>query len=104
MDGKQAHAIIEDEKNARKIKRLTELQAARLYRVYRVNSITSLFHTLPIKDIYDEQEGADARSYLLVNCRCSPEEVWDAVATADAGKMGVCVRSRWTTYLVERLS
>ena len=23
--------------------------------------------------------------------------------TADAGKMGVCIKSRWTTYLVERL-
>ena len=103
MDGKQAHALIEAEKSARKIKRLAELQAARLYRIYRVNPITSLFHALPSKDIYDEQKGADARSYLLVNCRCSSEEVLDAVAAADAGKMGVCIKSRWTTYLVERL-
>lgn len=103
MDGKQAHAIIEDEKNARKIKRLAKLQAARLYRVYRVNPITSLFHKLPFKDIYDEQRGADTRVYLLMHCSCSTEEVLDAVAAADAGKMGVCIRSRWTTYLVERL-
>ena len=104
MDGKQAHALIEAEKRARKIKRLAKMQEARLYRIYRVNPITSLFHALPFKDIYDEQKGANARSYLLVNCRCSREEVLDAVAAADAGKMGVCVRSRWTTYLVERLS
>lgn len=103
MDYKQAHVLIESEKNARKIKRLAELQAARRYRVYRVDPITSFFHTLPFKDICDEQEGTDARLYLLMNCCGSPEEVWDAVATADAGKMGVCVRSRWVTYLVERL-
>lgn len=104
MDGKQAHALIEAEKSAREIKRLAELQVARRYRVYRVSPITSLFHTLPFVDICDESKGADVRSYLLMNCCCSPEEVRGAVAAADAGKMGVCIRSRWTTYLVERLS
>lgn len=104
MDGKQAHALIEAEKSARKIKRLAKMQEARLYRIYRVNPITSLFHVLPFVDIHDVTEGVNARSYLLMNCCCSPEEVRDAVAAADAGKMGVCIRSRWTTYLVERLS
>lgn len=103
MDGKQAHAIIELKKNMQEVMRLAELQVARRYRVYRVDPITSLFHELPFKDIYDEQEGGDARLYLLMYCCGSPEEVWDAVAAADAGKMGVCVKSRWTTYLVERL-
>lgn len=103
MDGKQAHAIIELKKNMQEVMRLAELQVARRYRVYRVDPITSLFHTLPFVDVHDVTEGVNARSYLLMNCRCSPEEVWDAVAAADAGKMGVCVRSRWTTYLVERL-
>lgn len=96
MDYKQTDALIEFKKNI-------TLQTARHYRVYWVNPIISLFHVLPFVDIHDVREGADARSYLLMDCRCSPEEVRDAVAAADAGKMGVCVRSRWTTYLVERL-
>lgn len=104
MDSKQAHAIIEAEKNAREIKRLAELQAARRYRVYRVSPITSLFHQLPFTDIRDESEGGDARLYLSVDCNCSFDEARNAVDTADAGKMGVCIKSRWTTYLVERLS
>lgn len=103
MDYKQTDALIEFKKDMQEVMRLATLQAARHYRVYCVNPITSLFHVLPFVDVYDVREGTDARSYLLMNCRCSSEEVWDAVATADAGKMGVCVRSRWTTYLVERL-
>lgn len=104
MDSKQAHAIIETEKSTREIKRLAELQAARRYRVYWVNPITSLLHQLPFTDIRDESEGADVRLYLFFDCSCPLEEVRNAIAAADAGKMGVCIRSRWTTYLVERLS
>ena len=104
MDDKQTDALIEFKKDMQKVMRLATLQTARHYRVYRVDPITSLFHVLPFVDIHDVTEGVNARSYLLMNCRCSPEEVWDAVAAADADKMGVCVRSRWTTYLVERLS
>ena len=103
MDSKQANEIIATEKSARKIKRLVELQAARHYRIYRVTPITSLFHHLPFVDICDETEGREARVYLCLNCGCSWEEIYDAVATADAGGMGVCITSRWTTYLVERL-
>lgn len=104
MDSKQAHAIIETEKSTREIKRLAELQAARRYRVYWVNPITSLLHQLPSVDIRDESEGTDVRFYLFCDCNCPLEEVRNAVATADAGKMGVCIKSRWTTYLVERLN
>lgn len=103
MDGKQTDALIELKRNMQEVIRLATLQTARHYRVYWVNPITSLFHVLPFVDVHDVREGADIRSYLLMNCRCSPEEVRDAAAAADAGKMGVCVRSRWTTYLVERL-
>ena len=104
MDSKQANAIIETEKNAREAKRLAELQAARRYRVYWVNPITSLLHQLPFVDIRDESEGADVRLHLFCGCDCPYEEARNAVATADAGKMGVCIKSRWTTYLVERLN
>ena len=103
MDGKQTDALIELKRNMQEVMRLATLQTARHYRVYWVNPITSLFHVLPFVDVHDVREGADTRSYLLMNCCCSPEEVRDAVAAADAGKMGVGVRSRWTTYLVERL-
>ena len=103
MNSKQAHALIETEKSAREIKRLAELQATK-YRVYWVNPITSLFHRLPFVDIYDETEGADIRLYLFLDCNCPYEEVRNAITTADNGKMGVCIKSRWTTYLVERLS
>ena len=103
MDGKQTNALIEFKKDMQEVMRLATLQAARHYRVYLVNPITSLFHVLPFVDIHDVREWTDARSYLLMNCCCSPEEVRGAVVAADAGKMGVCVRSRWTTYLVERL-
>lgn len=103
MNSKQTDALIEFKKNMQEVMRLATLQTARHYRVYRVDPITSLFHVLPFVDIHDVTEGVNARSYLLMNCRCSTEEVLDAVATADAGKMGVCIRSRWTTYLVERL-
>lgn len=104
MDSKQAHALIEIEKNAREIKRLAELQNAKRYRVYWVNPITSLLHQLPFADIRDESEGADVHLYLFFDCSCPLEEVRNAIAAADAGKMGVCIKSRWTTYLVERLN
>ena len=104
MNGKQASAIITTEKSSREIKRLAELQATRHYRIYWVNPITSLLHKLPCVDIHDGTEGADARLYLLLDCNCPYEEVRNAITTADAGKMGVCIKSRWTTYLVERLN
>lgn len=104
MDSKQAHAIIEVEKSTREIKRLAELKAARHYRVYWVNPITSLLHQLPFTDIREEREGADVHLHLFFDCSCPLEEVRTAVAAADAGKMGVCIKSRWTTYLVERLN
>ena len=104
MDSKQAHALIETEKSSREIKRLAELQAARRYRVYWVNPITSLLHQLPFVDIRDETEGADTRLYLLYKSDCPFEEAREAIATADAGKIGVCIKSRWTTFLVERLN
>ena len=103
MDGKQAHAIIATEKSAREIKRLAKLQDAERYRVYCVNPITSLLHQLPFVDVYDESKGVDVRLHLFLDCDCPYEEANNAVATADTGKMGVCVKSRWTTYLVERL-
>lgn len=104
MDSKQANAIIATEKSAREIKRLEKLQNVKRYRIYWVNPITSLLHKLPSVDIYDENEGADTRLHLFCGCDCPYEEARNAVATADAGKMGVCIKSRWTTYLVERLS
>ena len=104
MNGKQANAIITTEKSAREIKRLAELATTRHYRIYWVNPITSLLHKLPSVDIHDETEGADIRLYLFLDCSCPYEEVRNAITTADAGKMGVCIKSRWTTYLVERLN
>ena len=103
MDSKQAYALIEVEKSTREIKRLAELQDAKHYRVYWVNPITSLLHQLPFVDIHDERDGADVRLYLFLEHDCPFEEARNAVATADTGKMGVCIKSRWTTYLVERL-
>ena len=103
MNVEQANKIIEQDKDAREEQRRAK-EAARLhYRVYWVNPITSLLHQLPFVDIYDETNGADVRLHLLFSCDCSLEEARNAVATADTGKMGVCVKSRWTTYLVERL-
>jgi len=103
MDSKQAHALIEVEKSAREIKRLAELQNAKRYRVYWVNPITSLLHQLPFVDITETEEG-DTRMYLSVGRNCPYEEARTAVEAANAGKMGVCIKSRWTTYLVERLN
>lgn len=103
MNSKQAHALIEIEKNAREIKQLAELQNAKRYRVYWVNPITSLFHQLPFVDI-TETEGRDTRTYLVVERGCPFDEARTAVEAANTGKMGVCIKSRWTTYLVERLS
>lgn len=103
MNSKQANALIEVEKNAREIKRLAELQATRRYRVYWVNPITSLLHTLPSVDIRDENKGADTRLFLFLKRNCPFEEAKAAIEAANEGKMGVCIASRWTTYLVERL-
>lgn len=103
MDSKQANAIIETEKNAREIKRLEKLQNAERYRVYWVNPITSLLHKLPFVDIIETEEG-DTRMYLAVERCCPFDEAKMAVKAAHDGKMGVCIKSRWTTYLVERLN
>ena len=103
MDSKQAHALIEVEKSNREIKRLEKLQNAERYRVYWVNPITSLFHQLPFVDITETEEG-DTRRYLTVERGCSFDEANMAVKVAYNGKIGVCIKSRWTTYLVERLS
>lgn len=102
MDSKQAHALIETEKNAREIERLAKLQNAERYRVYWVNPITSLLHQLPFADITETEE-CGIRTYLVMR-GCPFDEVKTAVKAANAGKMGVCIKSRWTTYLVERLS
>lgn len=104
MDSKQANEIIKQDKAAREEQRRAEEAARRRYRVYWVNPITSLLHKLPSVDICDENEGADVRLYLLYKSDCPFEEAREAVATADAGKIGVCIKSRWTTYLVERLN
>ena len=103
MDSKQAHALIETEKSTREIKRLEKLQNAERYRVYCVNPITSLFHQLPFVDITETEE-CDTRTYLVVERGCPFDEAKTAVEAAKAGKMGVCIKSRWTTYLVERLN
>lgn len=103
MDSKQAHAIIETEKSTREIERLAKLQNAERYRVYWVNPITSLLHQLPFADILETEE-YDAITYLTVERGCPYDEAKTAVKAAKAGKMGVCIKSRWTTYLVERLN
>ena len=103
MDSKQAYALIETEKSAREIKRLAMLQNAERYRVYWVNPITSLLHQLPFVDITETEEG-DTRRYLSVGRGCSFDEANMAVKAAYNGKMGVCIKSRWTMYLVERLN
>ena len=103
MDSKQAHALIETEKSTREIKRLEKLQNAERYRVYWVNPITSLFHQLPFVDITETEKG-DTRMYLVVERSCPFDEAKMAVKAARDGKMGVCIKSRWTTYLVERLN
>ena len=104
MDSKQANEIIKQDKAAREEQRQAEEAAKRRYRVYWVNPITSLLHKLPSVDICDENEGADTRLHLFCGCDCPYEEARQAVETADNGKMGVCIKSRWTTYLVERLN
>lgn len=104
MDSKQANEIIKQDKAARE-KRWQDKQAEKFhYRIYWVNPITSLMHKLPSIDIYDDCYGANVRLHLFCDCDCPYEEARQAVETADNGKMGVCIKSRWTTYLVERLN
>lgn len=103
MDGKQANVLIETEKSTREIKRLAKLQNAERYRVYWVNPITSLFHRLPFVDITEIEEG-DAKMYLIVERGCPLNEAKIAMEAANADRVGVCIKSRWTTYLVERLN
>lgn len=104
MNVEQANKIIEQDKAAREEQRRAEEAAKLHYRIYWVNPITSLLHQLPFVDVYDKENGADVHLHLSFDCDCPFEEARNAVATADAGKMGVCVKSRWTTYLVERLN
>lgn len=104
MNAKQANEIIKQDEAAREEQRQVEKAAKLHYRVYWVNPITSLLHQLPFVDVYDERTGADVRFYLFSDLGCSLEEARNAVKTANAGKMGVCIKSRWTTYLVERLN
>lgn len=104
MNSKQANEIIKQDKTARE-KQWQAKQAARLhYRIYWVNPITSLLHKLPSVDIYDDNQSVNTWLHLLYDCGCPYEEAYNAIATADAGKIGVCIKSRLTTYLVERLS
>lgn len=104
MDSKQANEIIKQDKAARE--KLWQAEEAEKfhYRIYWVNPITSLLHKLPSVDIYDDGYGANARLHLFCDCDCPYEEASNAVKQANSGKMGVCIKSRWTTYLVERLS
>ena len=102
MNVEQANKIIATEKSTREIKRLEKLQNAERYRVYWVNPITSLFHKLPFVDITATKE-YDARTYLGWECCCPFDEARRAVEVARNGEVGVCIKSRWTTYLVERL-
>lgn len=104
MNVEQANKIIEQDKAAREEKRRAEEAAKLHYRIYWVTPITSLLHQLPFVDVYDGNEGADVRLHLFLDCNCPLGEAQNAVKTANAGKMGVCVKSRWTTYLVERLN
>lgn len=103
MNAEQANEIVKQDKAAREEQRQAKEAAKLRYRVYWVNPIASLLHQLPFIDICDENEGADVRFYLFFNRNCLLEEAKNAVKTANAGKMGVCIKSRWTTYLVERL-
>ena len=104
MDSKQANEIIKQDKAAREKRWQAEEAEKFHYRIYWVNPITSLMHKLPSVDIYDDSYGANARLHLFCDCDCPYEEARQAVETADNGKMGVCIKSRFTTYLVERLS
>lgn len=111
MNVKQANEIIEQDKAVREAKRQAESAIKRHYRVYWVNPITSLLHQLPFRDIYETdghetagyKDGEIVEGHLFFDCNCPLGEAENAVKTANAGKMGVCIKSRWTTYLVERL-
>ena len=112
MKIEQANKIIEQDKVAREKKRQAENTIKRHCRVYLVNPITSLLHQLPFRDIYETdgheiagyKDGEIVEGHLFFDCNCSLEEAENAVETANDGKMGVCIKSRWTTYLVERLN
>ena len=104
MDSKQANEIIKQDKAAREKRWQAERAEEFHYRIYWVNPITSLLHQLPFVDIYEDNYGANARMYLFYDRDCPYKEALRAVETADNGKMGVCIKSRWTTYLVERLN
>lgn len=104
MDSKQANEIIKQDKTAREKQWQTEQAKKPHYRIYWANPITSLLHKLPSVDIYDDSYGANARLHLFWYCNCPYEEARNAVKQANTGKMGVCIKSHWTTYLVERLN
>lgn len=104
MNRKQANEIIKQDKAERERMRSIEEADELHYRIYWVNPITSLLHKLPFVDIYEDNNGADTRQYLFCDSGCPYEEARQAVETANNGKIGVCIKSRWTTYLVERLN
>lgn len=106
MDYKQANDIIQQDKADRQKKEDEYLSTCRHYRIYTVNVITSFFHLLPHTDIVEgssEEDRPSCYMYLLFDLGCKGPEVDNAIKTADKGKIGVCVKSRWTTYLIERI-
>lgn len=102
MDGKTAQAYINDVKQQRKREREELEQQGPVYRIFWVNPITSLMHTLPYVDV-NESKGRSARLWLFFDHSCPLEQVDAALDDANAGKLGVCEKTFFTTYLVKRL-
>ena len=102
MDGKTAQAYISTVKQARNLKRKAEEEQGPVYRIFWVNPITSLMHTLPYVDV-NESKGRSARMWLFFDHTCPLEQVDAALDDANAGKLGVCEKTFFTTYLVKRL-
>lgn len=102
MDGKTAQTYINTVKQARNLKRKAQEEQGPCYRIFWVNPITSLMHTLPYVDV-NEGTGASARLWLFVEKTCPLEQVNAALDDANAGKLGVCEKTFFTTYLVKRL-
>ena len=102
MNGKTAQAYINDVKQQRKREREELEQQGPVYRIFWVNPITSLMHTLPYVDV-NEGTGASAKRWLFFDRSCPVEQAHKAINDANDGKLGVCERSRFTTYLVQRL-
>lgn len=102
MDGKTAQAYINNVKQQRKREREELEQQGPVYRIFWVNPITSLMHTLPYVDV-NEGTGASAKRWLFFDHSCPLEQADKALDDANEGKLGVCERSMFTTYLVQRL-